>query len=67
MAGRPGCSLALGRRGLQLGAKIAPAVGPRTTRTNFGTAVALSADGSTALIGGPRQRSRTGAVWVYHP
>jgi FG-GAP-like repeat/FG-GAP repeat len=31
----------------------------------FGNAVALSADGNTALIGGPGDSSNAGAVWVY--
>ncbi len=31
----------------------------------FGKAVALSADGNTALIGGPADNSNTGAVWVF--
>ncbi len=31
----------------------------------FGESVALSADGSTALIGGFRDNSRTGAAWVF--
>jgi hypothetical protein len=31
----------------------------------FGYSVALSADGSTALIGGPRDSTHFGAVWVF--
>jgi len=31
----------------------------------FGYSVALSADGNTALVGGPQDNSRTGAVWVF--
>ena len=30
-----------------------------------GTSVALSGDGNTAIVGGPRDNSRAGAVWVY--
>ena len=30
-----------------------------------GTAVALSADGNTALVGGPGDNSNTGAIWVW--
>ncbi|MGB7259693.1 MAG: hypothetical protein WBD48_16585, partial [Pseudolabrys sp.] len=30
-----------------------------------GTSVAVSADGNTALVGGPADSSGTGAVWVY--
>jgi antibiotic biosynthesis monooxygenase (ABM) superfamily enzyme len=32
---------------------------------NQGSSVALSADGNTALVGGPLDNSSTGAVWVY--
>ena len=32
---------------------------------NFGTSVALSTDGSTALIGAPWDNSQTGAAWVF--
>ncbi len=32
---------------------------------NFGFSVALSADGSTALVGGPRDNGDVGAVWVF--
>ncbi len=31
----------------------------------FGTSVALSADGNTALIGGPRDNSDVGAAWAF--
>src|SRR5208283_3546293 len=30
-----------------------------------GFSVALSADGNTAIVGGPHDNSYTGAVWVY--
>jgi hypothetical protein len=36
-------------------------VGP----TSQGASVALSGDGSTALVGGPGDNNGTGAVWVY--
>ena len=32
---------------------------------DFGDSVALSADGSTALIGGPRDNNSVGAAWVF--
>ena len=32
---------------------------------NQGSSVALSADGKTAVVGGPLDHSNTGAVWVY--
>jgi FG-GAP repeat len=32
---------------------------------HFGTSVALSDDGSTALIGGPNDNTNTGAAWVF--
>jgi len=31
----------------------------------FGTSVALSADGNTALVGGPRDSGNTGAAWAF--
>jgi hypothetical protein len=36
-----------------------------TGRGGFGTSVALSADGNTALIGGPGDNAATGAAWVF--
>jgi hypothetical protein len=45
--------------------------GPKLVGTNNiggssqGTSVAISADGNTALVGGPRDNSLTGAVWVF--
>jgi hypothetical protein len=36
-----------------------------TGEGRFGTSVALSADGNTALIGGPGDDSSTGAAWVF--
>jgi hypothetical protein len=35
------------------------------TKTQFGLNVALSADGATALIGGPGDKSEVGAAWVF--
>jgi hypothetical protein len=45
----------------QLGPKILPTNG----NSQFGTSAALSADGSTALVGGELDNSQTGAAWVY--
>jgi hypothetical protein len=45
--------------------------GPKLVGTNNiggstqGTSVAISADGNTALVGGPRDNSLVGAVWVF--
>jgi len=45
--------------------------GPKLTGTSevgegrFGSSVALSADGNTALIGGPRDNSGVGAAWAF--
>ena len=45
--------------------------GPKLTGSDetgageFGTSVALSADGNTALIGGPSDNDRLGAAWVF--
>jgi lipocalin len=33
---------------------------------NEGVSVALSAEGNTAILGGPADNSRTGAAWVFH-
>jgi FG-GAP repeat len=35
-------------------------------RPAFGSAVALSGDGTTALVGGPDGESKTGAAWIFH-
>jgi PASTA domain-containing protein/List-Bact-rpt repeat protein/FG-GAP repeat protein len=37
-----------------------------TTQDDFGTSVALSADGTTAVIGAPGAHSRLGAAYVFH-
>jgi hypothetical protein len=47
------------------GTKISPAVGGANNPSNFGTAVAVSANGTTALIGGPGDGPGTGAVVEY--
>ena len=36
-----------------------------TGGSNFGTSVAVSADGKTALVGGPDDNNGRGAVWVF--
>jgi hypothetical protein len=36
-----------------------------TAGNNYGSSVALSADGNTALVGGPFDNSEIGAAWVY--
>jgi hypothetical protein len=38
---------------------------PQATAQQFGTSVALSADGRTAVIGGPAHRHERGAAWVF--
>jgi hypothetical protein len=47
----------------QQGEKLTGAGG--TGEGGFGTSVALSADGNTALIGGHRDNSNVGAAWVF--
>jgi hypothetical protein len=47
----------------QQGAKLTG--GEETGSGEFGFSVALSADASTALIGGPRDSSRVGGAWVF--
>ncbi len=39
--------------------------GEESGEGRFGRSVALSADGDTALVGGPRDSSEAGAVWVF--
>ncbi len=39
--------------------------GRERSRPNSATSVALSADGNTALIGGPEDNTATGAAWVF--
>jgi FG-GAP repeat len=48
---------------LQQGAKLTG--GEESGEGRFGRAVALSADGDTALVGGPRNSGEAGAVWVF--
>jgi hypothetical protein len=47
----------------QQGAKLTG--GEELGEGRFGRSVALSADGDTALVGGPRDSSEAGAVWVF--
>ena len=47
----------------QLGSKIVPT--DEATSAEFGSSVALSSDGSTALIGGELDAGQTGAAWIY--
>jgi hypothetical protein len=42
-----------------------PKISSPTEGASFGASVALSADGDTALIGGPKADSAQGAAWVY--
>jgi hypothetical protein len=48
---------------IQLGTKLAAADGIGSSR--FGSSVALSADGSTAIVGGPGDNGGQGAAWVF--
>jgi hypothetical protein len=48
---------------LQQGPKLTGGEG--SVEDRFGRSVALSADGDTALVGGPRDSSEAGAVWVF--
>jgi hypothetical protein len=45
-------------------AELAPS--DRTSTDGFGWSVALSADGTTAVVGAPRHNNFTGAVYVFH-
>ena len=48
----------------QQGGKL-PDPGRHGSLDEFGTSVALSADGNTALVGAPRDNENVGAVWVF--
>jgi hypothetical protein len=48
----------------QQGGKL-PDPGRHGSLDEFGTSVALSADGDTALVGAPRDNENAGAVWVF--
>src|SRR5437016_2099521 len=52
-----------GTKYVQLGTKLVPAGGIGDVVA--GVSVALSADGNTALIGGPVDNNFTGAAWVF--
>jgi hypothetical protein len=47
------------------GGKLVPAGIPPETESHVGRAVALSADGNTAVIGGPHEDHKRGTAWVY--
>ncbi len=47
----------------QQGSKLAGA--EESGKGRFGSSVALSADGDTAVIGGPNDNSKVGAAWVF--
>jgi len=47
----------------QLGAKLVAS--DNAGAANQGGAVALSADGNTAIVGGPQDNSQQGAAWIY--
>jgi phosphodiesterase/alkaline phosphatase D-like protein len=49
----------------QQGAKLVAKSGEEIGAGEFGSSVALSADGSTALIGGYRDNADVGAAWVF--
>ena len=53
----------LGQTWTQQGAKLTG--GEESGKAEFGKAVALSADGNTALIGGPADSSGSGSAWVF--
>src|SRR5271166_555800 len=54
-----------GGRFTQEGAKLTADDESADLRAHFGTSVALSAGGTTALIGGPGDHSGRGAAWVF--
>ena len=64
--GRRGCSRARAAIWTQQGAKLTGS-GEIGTAAEFGTSVALSADGNTALIGGPVDNGSVGGGVGVHP
>jgi len=49
----------------QQGEKLVPAAGQETGEGEFGSSVAISADGNTVLVGAPGDNSNAGAAWVF--
>ena len=53
---------------IQQGSKLAPAVGEVAATSNFGASVAMSSDGTTALVGSPFDSTSDvdeGAAWIF--
>ena len=53
---------------IQQGSKLAPAVGEIAATSNFGASVAMSSDGTTALVGAPLDSASDadeGAAWIF--
>jgi len=50
---------------IQQAAKLTPAAGGEIGKGQLGTSAALSADGSTAIVGGPVDSNQIGAAWVF--
>ncbi|MBL9039692.1 MAG: IPT/TIG domain-containing protein [Archangium sp.] len=48
---------------VQRGARLTP--NDASGRADFGSAVGISSDGSTVVVGGPADRNNVGAVWVF--
>jgi hypothetical protein len=68
--GNLGVAWVFTRNGLlwsQQGAKLVPKDRLPGAGGGFGSSIALSADGHTALIGGPWDNNSTGAAWVFAP
>ena len=59
-----------GNSWIQQGKKLTPyGIGPwgyALTSPNFGSSVAISADGNTALVGGPSDSAGVGSAWVFN-
>ena len=49
-----------------LAIELGEAKGEAPEKPQFGVSVALSGDGSTALVGAPDGLSKTGAAWIFH-
>ena len=67
-AGRAGAAWVFTRSGstwTQQGPKLTAKGGEESSNGYFGYSVALSADGNTAVIGGPYDTNNAGAAWVF--
>jgi hypothetical protein len=60
-----GCSSQAGNEETEEGEEVSEESGEEAHSCYFGRSVALSGDGSTAVVGAPREDGNAGAVWIY--